>query len=167
MYKGLLFRAANLTCHMLLLSIMEYFFFFHYAAVAETKHHMSEMKHFDDLLNQFVGTIDTDSFQAFLQTQSILATRAKKQRQLDNEALRDKCKFTIMCVLIVFIVFAFIGAGTIHWTTLIFDNILITIGILIYEYKFYTNVASQFQPSSPNEDLYRFALNMKTKINSE
>ena len=175
MWPEVLIRLINMTCHLVLLAIIEPTFFFSFAATSEIKKHkhnvqvMSEkIQHLlcqlEDHTQEIGSPVSHEWFALNIRpiVDDVLqneAQQAKHNRHQFNHNLIFQSIIFMFCVLVAFLCLAGLAYFyhiSVPWKTIITDNLFILVGIAIFEFYFYYHVASQYQTGTNEEDLFRY-----------
>ena len=174
MNAEILLRIANIVCHLLLLAIVEPIFFFEFAGKNEISEHQERVEKLKKRIEQFIQnhTLNNEQKMALLQIfeqfdiAGVLLDEKKladQGIQFRNQANQKLLYFTIYIAIGIFIflmIISYLAYTTkikIPWKMLIFENVIILIGICSYEFYFYYHVASEFRSASTSEDLYLYS----------
>jgi len=171
---GILLRVANIVCHLLLLAIVEPIFFFEFAGKHEIEVHKERVDKLKQRIDSFIKehslTLEQKTSLSQLLNQFNFESIIIDEKKLTNKSIlfrnqtnQQLLYFSIYIAIGIFIIliiisyFAYITHINIPWKMLIFENVIILIGICAYEFYFYYHVASKFRSSSTSEDLYLYS----------
>lgn len=173
MFVEILKRLMNIACHLLLLAMLEPLFFFRYASKLEEKAHEFEVQQMDTQFVDIIQHLDL-SIEKQKNVKQLLsgvdmnqilllhrekAQRARQERDEFNQKLIYNSIVAVFVILVCLLIMSFVALKThtrVDWRELFFDNILILIGISIYEFYFYNHIAANYKTSSTAEDLYNY-----------
>jgi len=167
----ILIRVINILFHLVLLSLAEPLFFFEFAGKLEDSEHVRKMDAMDERLRNLFSNLTneqkqmvqefliTHNFETELKNQSQKSINAKQERDKYNQDLIYKSIYITFAILLLLLLLSFIAWQyqlKFDWKTLFFENIVVLIGIFLYEAYFYYNVAARYQSSSNEEDLNNY-----------
>ena len=131
------FRLVNITCHILLLSLVEPFFTFAFVSALEHQEHERKMKMLDEHVKKIIDTINLTPTQQLIirnaaQNVHQKSVEATKKRGEYNQTLIYRSIFIVFGILVVLLIFSLIAIHyhtQIPWRSIFVDKTFILFSI--------------------------------------
>ena len=167
-------KLLSITLHIFIMIVFEIFFYFNYVTLIEKSEFLNKLKSYLANLNMLNLSLDQKIIinqiinENFNENYGNLYNNYKKslivQRQMLKKLLLKTC---LMCgyvglVLIILFIAGIFNRKKINWCWLVLENILMFIFLGIFEYYFFTNIISQYNPIT-NDELKYYLINSIVK----